>query len=229
MTFNNKIIDEILNSIFPLPEQFGLIDNNEPIDIDYLEDTIRKVDNSAYIEYGASKMVIISPNFGNVVIKIPFNGHFEETYYGDLEWYPFEYATGSNISDYCLAEYEKYKKLKTYGLDCFVAKVIYYKTLYGKNIFLQEFVDPLSEIWKSPLPSDNSKDIAEKWKEERKFRIDTEWIANCIDKYGESKVKRFLHYCSNIDLDIFRDIHRGNFGYRKNDTPAILDFSSYEE
>ena len=57
--------------------------------------------------------------------------------------------------------------------------------------------------------------------------MDTNWIANCIDKYGQSKVERFLNYCENIDPDLLEDVHSGNYGYREDGTPAILDFSNF--
>ena len=59
--------------------------------------------------------------------------------------------------------------------------------------------------------------------------MNTEWIAICLDKYGKSKVERFLYYCENIDLDILDDIHNGNYGYRTNGTPCIIDYSGYAD
>ena len=229
MTFNHNIIDKILQKIFPLPEQFGTIYGIDPTDtlID-IENKIYQVDSKASLYHGASKMVITSPNFGNVVIKIPFNGLYEEDEKtGELYWYDFSWATGSSSNDYCLAEYEKYHRLKTYGLDCFVAKTLYYKKINGVRIFLQEQVTPENNLCSSYVPSLQSKDLANKWYKEGRFDIESEWIANCLDKYGESKVKRFLYYCTNIDPDILEDTHGGNYGYRINGTPAILDYSNY--
>lgn len=232
MTFNHKKIDQILNMIFPLPEEFGvqLFDNFdcEPIDFCRIKHSISKVDSNAFIEFGMSKLVIISPNIGNVVIKIPFNGYFEEDPdTGEIFWNPFEGASGSDFSDYCLTEYEKFKDLKFYGLNCFVAKTLFYKTIDGVRIFLQEKVVSKAESCGGPCASENSKKLANKWYKEGKFDIDPSWIANCLDRYGKSKVEKFLCYCSAIDFDILDDIHSGNFGYRDNGTPVILDFSNY--
>ena len=234
MTFDSKIINNILDKLFPLPEQFGVIvseyDESEPINFYEIECAVKEIDPNAYINYGMSKLVIVSPKIGEVVIKIPFNGYYledEET--GELEWCPFEWASGTDASDYCLTEYEKYERLQTYNLDCFVAKTIFYKVRCGIRIFLQELVIPESESLCSPKASKNSKDLAKEWKDKGIFHIDSEWIANCLDKYGKSKVERFLHYCSNLDLDILEDVHRGNFGYRKNGEPCMLDFSNYED
>ena len=230
MTFNRDFINKILDSIFPLPEEFGLIDNEEPIDFEIIQDKVFNVDPAANIFFGASKMVIVSPTIGDVAIKIPFNGSFEYDYSSseDTIWTPFLFVPGSKEYDYCLAEYEKYEKLKIYELDCFVAKTIFYKTLYNVNIFLQELVTSVAEIYENyPLASDNSRKTAKEWYIEGRFNIDPEWIANCIDTYGESKVKNFLYYCTDIDEDILNDAHSNNYGYRKDNTPVILDYSNF--
>lgn len=237
MTFNSEIINKILDSIFPLPERFGLVDNEEPIDFEIIQDKVFNADPAANIFFGASKMAIVSPNIGEVAIKIPFNGSFEYDYSAsasesedDLAWNPFLYAPGSKEYDYCLAEYEKYKILKNHKLNCFVAETIFYKTLYNVNIFLQELVISVAEIYENdslPLASDNSRKTAKEWYIEGKFNINPEWIANCIDTYGESKVKNFLHYCTDIDEDILNDAHSNNYGYRKDNTPVILDYSNF--
>ena len=224
---NYELIDRFLERIFPLPENFGLKltdeEDSEPVYFSDFEDAVYKTDISASVYFGMSKIVITSPNLGDVVIKIPFNGYFSDSF----EWHPFVWATGSDAADYCLAEYEKYNKLKTYGLNCFVAKTIYYKTIDGIRIFLQEKVTPENDIYKTKKPSKKSRDIASKWYEEGKFDINPEWIATCLDRYGKSKVKRFLYYCANLDLDILEDAHGGNFGYREDGTPALLDFSNF--
>lgn len=233
MAFNYKLIDELLDAIFPLPKKFGIFLDEEGTDSDFLyfsnfKQAVSKVDPCASICYGVSKMVITSPNLQNIVIKIPFNGYFLMLPSED-EWYPFSWAAGSDSADYCLTEYEKYNKLKTYDLDCFVAKIAYYKTIDGYRIFLQEEVIPKSNSCNRQKPSKKSQDLADKWYKEGKFYMDSEWIANCLDKYGKSKVKRFLKYCTDIDLDILEDMHSGNFGYRKDGTPCILDYSNFLE
>lgn len=235
MTFNHKLVDEFLEAIFPLPEEFGVIccnddDESEPVDFSFFQEAIWDVDPDAIVCFGMSKIVIISPNLGNVVIKIPFNGYYmENDIDGNLEWNPFCWAAGSDPKDYCLTEFEKYNRLKTYGLDCFVAKVIFYKEMCGVRIFLQEQVIPENDSYCTRRPSRKSQDLANKWYDEGKFYIEPEWIANCLDKYGKSKVERFLYYCANIDPDILEDVHSGNFGYRGDETPCILDFSNYSD
>ena len=232
MTFNHKLIDRVLEAIFPLPKEFGVIcydnDETEPINFSFFQDAVWSIDPDANVCFGMSKIVIISPNFGNVVIKIPFNGYYmEKNMECSLEWNPFHWAASSDPKDYCLAEFEKYNKLKTYGLDCFVAKIMFYREICGVRVFLQERVIPENDSYCTRKPSRKSQDLANKWFDEGKIYIEPEWIANCLDKYGKSKVERFLYYCANIDLDILEDIHEGNYGYRNNETPCILDYSNY--
>ncbi len=236
MLFNKELIDKILDAIFPLPEQFGIVlyanAYKEDEQIEDIRYNIQKIDSTAFIEYGMSKMVIMSPKLENIVIKIPFNGYFmeEKGVYDNKAkktWEPFYFAPCSDATDYCLAEFEKFNKLKVYNLDCFVAKTIYYKEIFNTKIFIQEQITPINYSEENYNPSKNSKDIAEKWREEEKVLIDIDWIANCIDRYGQAKVEKFLNYCENIDLDILEDAHDGNYGYRADGTPAILDFSNF--
>lgn len=232
MTFNHKLVDEFLEAIFPLPEKFGVLchdyEDSEPIDFALLQEMVWDVDPDATVCFGMSKIVIISPRLNGVVIKIPFNGYFKEVdMEGNMYWHSFRWASGSDPKDYCLTEFEKYQRLKTYGLDCFVAKVMLYKEKCGVRVFIQEEVTPENDSYCTCRPSKKSQDLADKWYDEGKFYIEPEWIANCLDKYGKSKVERFLYYCANIDPDILEDVHSGNFGYRSNETPCILDYSNF--
>ena len=62
MTFNHNAVDKILTAIFPLPEEFGLDNNTEPINFKLIQNQIKTVDACAYINFGVSKMVIIYVN-----------------------------------------------------------------------------------------------------------------------------------------------------------------------
>lgn len=239
MTFNYELINKVLEAIFPLPDEFGMItindgyDQEEPIDYDYIYDSVIKIDKDAEINYGMSKLVICSPNFGGVVIKIPFNGYLIRDY-DDNEceqdsWYDFYGADGSDPSDYCLTEYEKYQQLKKVGLQCFVTKTIFFKTICGVRVFLQEEVIAENDDYEMRSASQKSQKLARDWWAQGILHISFEWIANCLDKYGESKTKKFLDYCNKVDLSILGDTHCGNYGYRKNGTPCLLDFSDYND
>lgn len=241
MEFEAKLIDKLVNAIFPLPENFGITeydDVGEELDDEYLyRQALHEVDSQAEIFYGMSKLVITSPNLHGTVIKIPFNGYYmyecerdeeDEITYENCVWNPFGFAHSSDRSDYCLSEYEKYLELKSNKLNCFVAKTYFYKIINGIRIFLQEEVIPEEQDYSEHCSSKESQKIAKKWRKEGKFYgIDSEWIANCIDEYGKSKVEQFLNYCNTVDFDILEDMHCSNYGYRENGTPCLLDFSNF--
>lgn len=230
MIFNYQLVNEIVEAIRPLlPYDFGSLEEGASEDIENIEEQVFNVDNMARISFGASKLVILSPKLGDVVIKIPFNGYYIEEE-EDNYWTPFEYASGSDPADYCLAEFEKYQELKRYKLNCFVAKTILYKKIKNIRIFIQEWVTTEQDTENNPPASPRSQKLAKQWFKEKRLHISNlNWVANCIDIYGESKMKHFLDYCNNIDSDIIQDFHRGNYGYRLNGTPCILDYSGFFE
>lgn len=244
MVFNHNVVNQILDAIFPLPEEFGVVayENDAP-DLQWEYDLYKRIwtiDEKASIYYGMSKLVIISPEVGDVVIKIPFNGSYEYVYKDDYdeedddnynddeyEWAPFHYAPGSDQSDYCLAEYEKFQALKTLHLDCFVAKTFLYKVCCGVRVFIQEKVSSIEDCYDDHRPSKQSQDLARKIKREKFVSLDTDWLANCLDAYKQSKLDKFITYCHKVDYNILSDLHCGNYGYRKNGTPVILDYSDF--
>lgn len=232
--YNYLLIDKILTAIFPLPSHFGILYSDSyddgPISFLELEQAVHDVDPDAKINYGVSKMAILSPHLNNVVIKIPFNGmYFKEEEDEDYNWCPFEFATGSDATDYCLAEYEKYNSLKAHGLDCFVAKTVFYKTIDNFKIFLQEEVTPESDLcFPASKSSEKSKRLAQEWKKKENFYYSQAWLASCFDAYGEDKVAELFEYCKQVDCDILQDLHDNNIGYRISDkSPAILDYSNF--
>lgn len=233
MVFNYELINKILEAIFPLPEHFGIITNEDykPINFNKIYTSIKKIDKKANLYYGMSKLVISSPNFGGVVIKIPFNGYFESSKNKKniYHWFYFNGAEAADFSDYCLAEYQKYLQLKKKNLHCFVAKTILFKKINNTRIFIQEYALPEEDNYKSiEKPSKESKKLADKLYHSYDISIDSEWIAFCLDKYGISKTKKFLNYCNLVDLSILMDASYDNYGYRKNKTPCIIDFSDFD-
>ena len=243
MTFNAELVNKFIEAIFPLPDLFVvyLNDYDDFSNCNEIYENIHKIDSNARVYHGISKMVITSPNLGGVVIKIPFNGFYDITYQygrdydsydneGQLAWEDFYGADdGKNSDDYCLAEFKKYLKLKARNLHCFVAKTLLYKTIDHVNIFLQECVIAEVDDDEVRQPSRKSKDIINEIKKEYGCYMDSEWLANCCDMYGEKKVKKFLAYCTKEDYDILSDMHDANFGYRPNGTPCLLDFSNFND
>lgn len=218
--FNEDFANKMLAALCPLPEYFGR-DRNSICDT-AIDSWFFRHGFNASIKYGASKLVILSPEFGDSVLKISFKGYFD---YDDW-WMPFECAPGSDPTDYCQAEYEKYKKLKELNLDCFVAETSPYKTIGDVKVFIQEKITPYDEIIDCSFdhPTNDSMKLAEKYCPSSS--LDLTWIANCFDCYGTSKVRDFFDYCDK-DHDILNDFYETNYGYRKDGTPALLDFSNF--
>lgn len=244
MNINYSFVDEILDAIFPLPEKFGI-----GADMDKVEniETIlqRDINEDIRVCNGISKMVILAPALGDIVIKIPFNGQYT---YGErfgprrhsskwvdeseegvpIEFEYFSGAGGSDETDYCLAEYEKYQNLIASCLDIFVAQTLFYKIKNGVRIFLQERVNPVEDSIATPRPSEKSIKAAKRYSNDSAYvYMDCNWIANCIENYGEEITEKFLSYATDIDEDILGDMHDGNFGYRDDGTPVLLDFCDF--
>lgn len=244
MNINYPFVDKILDAIFPLPEKFGI-----RADVDYVEniEAILQKDISKDIRvcHGISKMVILAPALGDIVIKIPFNGQYtygarygpwrhSSKWVGETEWgkpIEFEYfsgASGSDETDYCLAEYEKYQNLKDSSLDIFVAQTLFYKVKNDVRIFLQERANAVEDSIATPRPSENSVETAKKYYNNTDYAyMNLDWVANCIDSYGRDITERFLRYVAEEDEDILGDMHNGNFGYRDDGTPVLLDFCDF--
>lgn len=239
MKFKHEIIDQLLDNLFPLPEQFGL-DCSEGADElpNYwaIKDSLREVDKNVRIYYGMSKLVILPSKAKDIVIKIPFNGYYRDSLEwlegeGEEveEWCDFYFATGSDPADYCLTEYEKFKNLKKRHLDSFVAETIFYREVDGVKVFIQERVIPFESCDRSSnKPSRKSKVVAREWRMQGKHYMNSNWVANCIDYYGEKRTEHFFFYCENFDEDITHDLHSGNFGYRKDGSPVLLDYSGFD-
>lgn len=249
MNINYSFIEKVLDKIFPLPEKFGVGADNEDVEmIEY--DLQQNIDEHIQIFHGVSKMVIVAPALGDIVIKIPFNGQYDyrcrynhiyhsnrwisnrwvdETESGEpIEFDYFCGASGADETDYCLAEYEKYQELRDHALDCFVAKTLFYGIRDGVRIFLQEKATAADQSSEKPYPSKNSLKIAQQYQENADcVYMNLDWVANCVDKYGAGITERFLHYASETDDEILGDMHDGNYGYRDDGSPVLLDFSDF--
>ena len=231
----DNFIDAIADIVFK--NNFGIRYTKDgtyyPIYFEALRDNIYIVDPDAKIKFGMSKFVIISSKLNNV-IKVPFFGIYDYCYNRSIKDIDFEddngdqYIYSSFITNYCQEEYEKYCDLWEQNLDCFVAKTHQYKK-DNIEVYLQEKIRPNNNYINSRIPSAASRQTVSKWVQEDKACIDNDWLATCIDIYGESKTERFLDYCNNEDPDIIDDLHDGNIGYRFNGTPAILDYTGFRD
>ena len=218
-------------------------ETDKPIYYDEFLNHVRSIDKDADIRFGMSKMAIIAPSLEGVVIKIPFSGtyeYFDESYgfndpidtlfVTDELDYKYYYEPFTEHEDYCKLEYQKYKQLYRKNLDPFVAATRPYGTSAGFEVYIQEEIITNEYAKASSLrrPSRASKSIAAQITNNSTIAIDKEWLANCVESYGENMTKRFIHYCEFTDYSIVKDLHMGNLGYRKDGTACICDYTGFE-
>ena len=261
MNFNRELALKLVNAVFNMmPEdyQFGPVCENDqiPTNFEMIYDEVQSVDADAELYYGISKLVIISPHLGDYVIKVPFNGMYEENYdcgcskedgcdyngrcccycehgiepdYKDY-WCNYSNADSPTGWNYCDAEWQKYKNLRKIGLDCFVAKTYPFIEIEGFKCFIQEVAiaeddadgDETSRVTKA------SRKKAENINSEFHCCLNEDWLGLCVETFGANKVRRFMKYVEKKDPEILNDMHSGNYGYRPNGIPCILDFSSFD-
>ncbi|MBQ2204882.1 MAG: hypothetical protein II411_03195, partial [Lachnospiraceae bacterium] len=129
----------------------------------------------------------------------------------------------------CDAEWQKYKNLRKIGLDCFVAKTYPFVEINGFKCFIQEIAVAENDADgnETSRVTAASRKKAESLNNEFHRSLDRDWLGLCIEIFGAKKVRRFMNYAENIDHEILADMHSGNYGYRPNGTPCILDFASF--
>lgn len=255
MRYNRDVamrIFEILEDY--LPTHFGKVcdqDDDYIVGIDEIESRICAIDNTVKFYSGVSKMVIVAESLGNVAIKVPFNGcyeysdeyydyqHSDEYDYADdeEEWdferkYYFEKFCGGGgryNNDYCAEEYAAYKELKELGYEKFVAETELLGGINGMYILVQEFVTSMNDFDKKIINSKKSVEASKRIREDyvSANKVDDDWVAACIEHYGEELSEKFFNYTEEDGYSILADAHWGNYGYREDGSPCVLDFSDY--
>ena len=236
MKYNKDAVNNLINAIFPLPDQFGLDTGSDiPIGMSEIQARLLHYDKKANIFYGMSKMVITSPALENVVIKIPFNGYLEYGYDEkeddfDDYWIYFAYADdGDDGSNYCWAEYKRYKEAREEKVNTFLAETVFHDVIDGISIFVQEKVNPACYSKKKYHISHFAEYLTSCLKVEYEMRMALPWVSACVDYYGISKTTKFLKYCHDVAPEIMEDLHNGNYGFRPDGSPCLLDFSSFDD
>lgn len=221
-------------------QHFGTNSESELDDCDFFEQLAPEVET----HWGATQVCIIDPDLEDV-IKIFFNGEFENIYDEDDYGYDVEFTEFCH--DYANIAETIYKDAKELGFGDFFAafEKIGETDGSGRPVFRQEYVTPLEDGGDSH-PSKKAIDIVVKkqnthnddennslfdevaYMERAKWRtFDTNWTAAAIDAYGYELVERFLSFVR--ETNIYLDMHSGNYGYRKDGTPCILDWAGFDE
>ena len=236
-----------------LPERFGKVqDDDFIVDMNEIESRIWAIDHTVKFYSGISKLAIVAESLGEVAIKVPFNGCYEysdEYYHGyqhsdeddyaddEEEWdfdrqYQFEYfcsGGGKCNNDYCAEEYAAYKELKELGYEKFVAETELLGGINGMYILVQEFVTSMNDFDKKVINSKRAIETSERIREDycTANNVDDDWVAACVEHYGEELSEKFFNYTEEDGYSILADAHWGNYGYRKDGSPCILDFSDF--
>lgn len=221
---------------------FGTNSESELDDYDFFEQLAPEVTT----HWGATQVCIIDPDLEDV-IKIFFNGEFESIY-DDEDNCDYNVEFTEFYHDYANIAETIYKDAKELGFGDFFAAFEKIGETNGSRrpIFRQEYVTPLEDGGDSH-PSKKAIDIVVKkrntyndndendndfdevaYMERTKWRtFDTNWTAAAIDAYGYELVERFLSFVR--ETSIYLDMHSGNYGYRKDGTPCILDWAGFDE
>lgn len=253
MRYNRDVamrIFEVLENYLPI--NFGKVqDDDYIVNIGEIEDELWAIDPTVKFYSGVSKLAIVAESLGEVAIKVPFNGCYEysDEYYDyrrsdeydydddEEEWdferkYSFEKfcgGGGKNNNDYCAEEYAIYKELKELGYEQFVAETELLGGVNGMYILVQEFVTSMNDHCKKIVNSQRSIETSKRIKEDYSSanNVDDDWVAACVEHYGEELSDKFFNYTEEDGYSILADAHWGNYGYREDGSPCILDFSDY--
>lgn len=191
--------------------------------------------------HGISKFAVVLNNCP-WVIKVPFNGTWDNWYDEDEdeyheEWREFCHADDSEEGsfDYCCNELDKYEKAVECGVGIFFAETKFYGfTEGGYPLYLQEKIRVDSHLRLADMPkaSEDSLSLVKSKVDSRDYqwsKLSRDWMALAIDYYGEKLVEKFVDFICNIEPEIGQDLHAGNYGYREDGSPCILDFSGWRD
>lgn len=218
-----------------IPAEFGPQDwDDEIFDDDFI---YSQLNSSVVTKWGVTQFVIIDKRLDEV-IKIPFTGCFATQYDYETGEYDYENAEFECYThNYMEIAEDIYNRAENAGVAEFFAKMTFIgETKNGTPIFRQEYVTPYDDYASDSTPSEDSLTLVRKNKDKgydsyKKWSIfENDWTAYAVDIYGFDYVSRFLDFVlKEQNHGKLLDLHLGNYGWRKDGTPAILDWAGYEE
>lgn len=214
-----------------IPEKFGVNDYSDLVNEDLI---FNQLPAEVTTTWGITQFVIIDPELTDV-IKIPFSGVYEDIKQKNNEWTEVYHDFNTNYAERTM---NIYNDAEGAGLsDIFLEQKFLGLSANNKPIFRQEYVYPYEEGQppSGTNPSKESKDLVNK--ELKKYRQGEsnlyynywsifygEWIAAAIDWYGLDYVEKLFKFLDERELT---DFHSGNYGYRANGEPVIIDYCDY--
>ena len=227
---------DILKGI-SVPDQLGIYEESDAFTVsaeNYIDEVLReaKLNNlKVSYYYGASQLVFIeNKDTANRVYKLPFDGMMREwsEYNKQIDDYDWHEEWEDYNTNYTAKTLELYNYAIEEGVNEFFADIK--EEAFSFNhciIYSQAFVVPISEQTKSTHSSEDSLNKAKKIKKEKEyipFTID--WVAVCIEMYGEDRFNQLIDFINKYDID---DLHQNNYGYTRNGKPMILDYAGFNE
>ena len=204
--------------------------------ISHFDDSVVKIKDWAW---GATKLVII-PQKGDFVIKIPFEGQEvelwpideetgEENYDAEPEWSidRFMYAQNDTHWDYCLTEVERYSLAREFGFEKYFLETFCIGYINGHPIYVQEKADEIGSSSNSHKTKTSREEVRELMSESGTYvDIPWDWLAVVMDYMDNAEVELvdFLRFLYDNDID--NDLHGGNIGF-KYGRPVIVDYAGF--
>ncbi len=226
---------DILKGI-SIPDQLGIYEESDGFTAsteNYIDEVLREAKlNNLNVSYysGASQLVFIeNEDTANRVYKLPFDGMIREwsEYNEEIDDYDWKEEWENYKTNYTAKTLELYNSAIEEEVNEFFADIK--KEAFSFNhcvIYSQAFVVPRNAQTKSTHPSEDSLNKAKKIREKKYIPFTVDWVAVCIEMYGENKFNQLLNFINEYDI---RDLHQGNYGFTRDGKPMILDYSSFNE
>ena len=147
----------------------------------------------------------------------------------EADFDPF-YGAGDYEWDYCGLEVEYYTQIAEYGFAKFYAETAFLGTTQnGFPCYIQEWCESYDDSDADTSSSEHSRSHVQELKTNTSYRsyFYDEWVALAVERYGEELVDSFLLNFLREHNEYVGDMHSGNFGFRADGSPVIIDFSDF--
>lgn len=213
-----------------------------------IEDSIQVILEDAgidgYVTSGASKLAIVISGCSKV-IKIPFNGYYEEEWDDDeyMGEYFCEFRDANDLHledascwDYCANELAKYEIAEEAGYAPLFAKTEKLGVIRNHPIYAQERVYVYDENNSAKFKKNYTLEERQNYRDYSNSlyydkEIDVYFGINfgilLFQTYG---ARMFENICQFLSANkMHRDLHSGNVGFTMSGRPIILDFSGWRD
>ena len=228
MNYNiEEIINDLKNTESILNDNFSCEEND--IFIDSLNSEIR---NKYHFDNGISKLVLIPIDENkDYVIKIPYNGCYENGYNEESHFYEAMFCEfyGSESSermwDYCASEQIRYSVAKENNLNQYLAETKMICFIGTRPIYIQEKCTVFSQTSHKTYSLEEHKKTYSLCGDDAD-RINPDWLTSFLYTYGEEEAKKFVDFIHKLDWD--DDLRSDNLGFLNN-KPVVIDYSGFWE